>query len=164
MSLGVKIAQAAQKESVLQRPFPQNAEAVVALPKGGEVHATAKIVDTDKFSKLASTISVSTDKKSGGNVEAKAEKFAERTTYLTEKLQFIEKDVGGTAIVRSSPETMAGRGAAYYEAQVRENEITLERYQAKKGGGREKIPFCLTDDILVRVVDDAANVLIGSKK
>ncbi len=163
MSLGVKIAQAAQKESVLSRPFPQNAEAVVELTKGGEVRATAKIVDTDKFSKMAAKITVSTDKKTNGTVESKAEKFAEKTTYLTEKLQFVEKNVGGTAIVRSSPETMAGRGAPYYEAKVRESEITLERYQAKKGGGREKVPFCLTDDILVRVVDDAADILTNKK-
>jgi hypothetical protein len=164
MSLGVKTAQAAQKESLLQRPFPQRAEAVVALPKGGEVRATAKIVDTDKFSKLASKITVSTDKKTGVSVEDKAAKFAAKTTYLTEKLEFVEKDIGGTAIVRSSPATMAGRGAPYYEAKVGLSEITLERYQSKKDGCREKVPFCLTDDILVRLVDDSADVLVNKKE
>jgi hypothetical protein len=164
MSIGIKLVQSSQKEAALGRPFPLRAEAVEALPKGGEVRATAQIVDTDRLSKLASKVTVSVGgvkpgSRSGG-VQHKAEKLAEKATYLTEKLQFVETDLGGTAVVRSSPETMAGRGAPYFEAKVKENKVTLQRFQAKAKGGRESVPFCLTDDILSRVVEDAAEVLL----
>ena len=163
MSLGIKLVQSAQKEAALQRPFPLHAEAVEALPNGGEICAQAQIADNDRLSKMASkvTVSVGNAKKStrGNDMQAKAEKFAEKATYFTEKLRFVETDVGGTAVVRSTPETMAGRGAPYFEAKVKETEITVQRFQAKARGGRESVPFCVTDDILARVVEDAADVL-----
>jgi hypothetical protein len=163
MPLGIKLVQAAQKEAALGRPYPLNAEAVESLPKGGEVRATAQIVDNDRLSKLASKVTVSvggaTKPARPTDPQTKAEKFAEKATYLTEKLRFVETDLGGAAQVRSTPETMAGRGAPYFEAKVKDNEITLRRFQAKAKGGRQSVPFCLTDDILARVVEDAAEVL-----
>lgn len=168
MSIGTKLVQSAQKEAALQRPFPLHAEAVEALPKGGEVRAVAKIADNDRFTKMASEVTVLVQgAKAVGrptNIQAKAEKFAAKTTYLTEKLAFVETNVGGTAIVRSTPETMAGRGAPYFEASVQDNEITLRRFQAQSGGQRQSQPFALTDDVLGRLVEDAASVLVPSKK
>lgn len=163
MSLGKKLVQSAQKEAA--RPFPLQAQAAQPLAKGGQVNATAKFTDTDRFSKMASEVKVCVEgaKPSGVTATQKAERFAERATYFTEALCHVETDVGGTAIVRSTPETMAGRGAPYFEAAVREDEITLRRFQNARGG-REQIPFCVTDDVLERVVDDAALILAPQKR
>lgn len=43
-----------------------------------------------------------------------------------------------------------------------ENEIALCRYQPHANRpGREAIPFCVTDETLSRLADDAAQVLVG---
>ena len=163
MSLGKKLVQSAHKEAAMKRPFPLQAQAAQPLAKGGEVSATAEIADTDRFSKMASEVKVRVEgaKPTGATATQKAERFAERATYFPESLRHVETDLGGTAIVRSTPETMAGRGAPYYEAAVREDEITLRRYSG--GKKREQIPFCVTDDVLGRVVEDAAAVLAPQK-
>lgn len=166
MSLGKKLVQSAHKEAAMKRPFPLEAQAAQPLAKGGEVRASAKIADTDRFSKMTSEVKVKVEGAKPGKNDAsatqKAERFAERATYFSEGLRHVETDLGGTAIVRSTPETMAGRGAPYYEAAVREDEITLRRYSG--GAKREQIPFCVTDDVLGRVVEDAAAVLAPEKK
>ena len=160
--IGKKLAQAAQKEAVLERPFPQVAQASVQSGKT-QIRARVEVADADRFSKMAQKISVSTDRANRASVEEKAQNFAEKTTYLSENLGYVETDIGGAAIVRSTPQTMAGRGAPYFEAKISETEVTLERFQSKTEGGRENIPFCVTDDILARVTDDAASVLTPKK-
>ena len=166
MLLGKKLVQSAHKEAAMKRPFPLQAQAAQSLAKGGEITATAEIADTDRFSKMTSEVKVKVAGAKPGKTEAtatqKAERFAERATYLSESLRHVETDLGGTAIVRSTPETMSERGAPYYEAAVREDEITLRRYSG--GKRREQIPFCVTDDVLGRVVEDAAAVLAPEKK
>ena len=169
MSLGKKLVQSAQKEAAMKTPFPQTANATLARAKGGEVQATAQIADTDRYSKMATEVRVKVEGVKAGKNDAtatqKAARFAERATYFSEGLRHVETDLGGTAVVRSTPETMAGRGAPYFEAAVREDEITLRRYRGGTGKtAREPIPFCVTDDVLSRAVDDAAAVLAPDKK
>lgn len=161
MPIGIKLVQATQKETAMKRPFPLCVEASEPLPKGGEVRAEAKIADNDRFSHLASEVKISVEGvKTRTGAEAKARRFCERATYLTESLQFVETDVGGTAIARSSPETMAGKRAPFYEAAVRADEVTLRRFKPReRGPGREQIPFCVTEETLARLVDDAAGTL-----
>ena len=164
MSLGKKLVQSAQKEAAMKTPFPQTANAAIARAKGSEVQATAKIADSDRYSKMATEVRVKVQgAKSSATATQKAQRFAQRATYFSEALRHVETDLGGTAIVRSTPETMAGRGAPYFEAAVRDDEITLRRYSGAKGK-REQIPFCVTDDVLSRAVDDAASVLAPEKK
>ena len=164
MSLGTKLVQEAQKQAAMKRPFPLEVEATQSLAKGSEIKASAKIADQDRFSQMAEEVKVSVaGVNSRASAETKARRFAEKTTYLTEKLQYVETDEGGTATVRSTPQTMAGRGAPYYEAAVKGDEITLRRFQAQ-GKGREQQPFCVTGETLERIVDDAAKSLSGAKK
>lgn len=165
MSLGTKLVQSAQKEAALQRPFPLQAQASLPLRDGGTLSAQAQIADNDRLSKLAQCVVVARGgaapghSKGQANARRRAEKFAARATYLAEQLAFVECDANGAAIARSTPATMAGRGAPYFEARVTEDEITLQRFQAIGGGARQSVPFCLTDDLLARVVEDAAATL-----
>lgn len=164
MSLGTKLVQAVQKEAAMQRPLPMQAVAEEAT-KSGTVTAQIDLADNDRFSHMANQVKVdvSGKKSRAPNVQATAEKFAERATYLTERLQFVETDNSGTGILRSSPQTMRGPRTEYFEAEVRDDSISLHRYQPNTDKpGREAVPFCVTDDVLGRFVDDAVGVLQGS--
>jgi hypothetical protein len=167
MSLGKKLVQAAQKEAALQRPIPYGAEAVEPLPRGGELRATATVNDYDRFTKMASEVKVSVARGHsppgrGLSVAERAQKFVDKATYLTESLMVVETDPAGASTVRSTPATMAGKGSAYFEAAVKDDEIALRRYKPKPGG-REQVPFCVTDDVLGRLVEDAAAALTPRK-
>ena len=161
MSLGKRLVQSAQKEAALGRPLPLEASASETLRNGTTIHAHARLADADKYTKLTGEIRVSLDgaapKGSSATPQQRAEQFAAGATYLSEALAYVETDAGGTAIVRSTPATMSGPRTPYYEAQVKADEIKLQRFQpAERGPGREAIPFPLTDDTLARVVEDAA--------
>lgn len=162
MSLGIKLVQALQKEAAMKRPFPMNAEAHETMKSGRKeraISAQVRLCDNDKFSHLAEKVVVHAE---GAKRDPKtvARRFAEKTTYLSEALQFVECDARGAAIVRSTPETMRAPRSEYFEAKVSPNEITLHRYQPnQKQPGRKTVPFCVTDEILTRLADDAAQVL-----
>ncbi len=164
MSLGKRLVQSAQKEAALGRPLPLEASASETLKGGATIHAHARLVDADKYTKLTGEVRVSLEstapKSAGLTPQERAERFAAGATYLSEALAFVETDAGGTAIVRSTPETMTGRRSAYYEAQVKADEVRLQRFRAAESGpGREAVPFPLTDDTLARLVEDAARAL-----
>ncbi|BCM90297.1 hypothetical protein IAD21_02148 [Abditibacteriota bacterium] len=163
MSLGKRLVQSAQKESALGRPLPLEASASEALTSGATVSARASFADADKYTKLTEKIQVSLEGANtsrGPTPQERAERFAQGATYLSESLQYVETDAGGMATVRSTPETMSGRRSAYFEAQIKNDEVTLQRFQpSERGPGRTSVPFPLSDDILSRVVEDAANVL-----
>jgi hypothetical protein len=172
MSIGIKLVQAVQKEAAMQRPLPLQATATE-----GNVTASVTLTDNDRLSHLASEVKVTAEKDTAGatsrkaasngspeaGVRRKAEAFAERATYLTEPLRFVETDAGGTAVLRSRPETMSAPRAEYFEAQVTEEAIALKRYQPHRDKpGRVESPFCVTDDVLARLADDASAVLAPS--
>ena len=163
MSLGKRIVQSAQKEAALGRPLPLEASASEVLGSGATIHARATLTDADKYTKMTGEIRVSMEgasSKRGANAQERAEQFASSATYLTESLAFVETDEGGTATARSTPATMNGPRSAYFEARVNEDEVQFRRFQpSERGPGRQSVPFPLSDDILARVVDDAANAL-----
>lgn len=170
MSVRVKLIQAAQKEAALQRPVPYQAHASESLPRGGEVQASVRVADYDRFTKMVEEVKVEVARGHSppgrsSTVEEKAARFAGSVSYLTEALKHVETDVGGTAVVRSTPETMAGKGSPYFEAKVSDTELTLRRYEPGQGTGkRQAIPFCVTDDQLGRLAEDAAAALSPRKK
>lgn len=173
MSLGTKLVQAVQKEAAMNRPLPMTAQAEVAPESGSGPTLSAQVVlaDNDRYSHLAEevTISVAGLKAARGakvvTTQGKAERFIERATYLTEALQFVECDHQGAAVVRSSPQTMRGPQTDYYEARVEDAALSLRRYRPKtEAPGRDAIPFCVTDDVLSRLADDAADVLQPKRK
>ena len=163
MSLGIKLVQAVQKEAAMKRPFPINAEAHETVQIGRKnraVTAQVRLSDEDRLSHLAEKVVVHAEGP-GRDPETLARRFAEKTTYLSEALQFVECDAQGSAIVRSTPQTMRAKGAAYFEAKVGKNEIALRRYQPHANRpGCEAIPFCITDETLSRLADDAAHILV----
>lgn len=163
MSLGKRLVQSARKEAALGRPLPLQADASETLPDGAILSARAVLADSDKYTKMTGEIRVSLEgapAKRGLTPQQRAEKFAASTTYLSESLAFVETDEGGTATVRSTPATMNGRRSAYFEAQVKDDEVRLSRFQPdERGPGRQSVPFPLTDDSLARLVEDAANAL-----
>jgi hypothetical protein len=164
MSLGIKLVQAVQKEAAMKRPFPIQAEAQESIKAGRKtraISAQVRLCDEDRLSHLAEKVVVHAEGP-GRDPENLARRFAGKTTYLSEALQFVECDAQGAAIVRSTPQTMRAKGAAYFEAKVGKNEITLQRYEPNANRpGRESIPFCITDETLSRLADDAAQVLVG---
>ena len=163
MSLGIKLVQAVQKEGAMKRPFPLEAEAHETIKSGRKnrtISAQVRLCDEDRLSHLAEKVVVHAEG-TGRDPETLARRFAEKTTYLSEALQFVECDERGAAIVRSTPQTMRAKGAAYFEAKVGKNEIALRRYQPNANKpGREAVPFCVTDETLSRLADDAAQMLV----
>jgi hypothetical protein len=155
MSIGTKLTQSVQKEAAMGRPLPLNPQA-----QEGAVSASATLADHDRLGNLAENIRVQTDAPSQSSTQQKAEKFAERVTYLPERLGYVETDAGGSSILRSTPVTMRGKKSEYFEARVGNDELSLTRFKPRVvGGGREAVPFHVTDDALSRITDDAAQAL-----
>ena len=165
MSLGIKLVQALQKEAAMKRPFPMNVEAHDTVKSGRKdraVSAQMRLCDNDRLSHLAEKVLVHAEGPPRDS-ETLARRFAEKTTYLSESLQFVECAANGAAVVRSTPETMRAPRTPYFEAKVSGGEITLRRYKPNaERPGREAVPFCVTDETLVRLIDDAASVLTGT--
>ena len=158
-SIGAKLVQAVQKEAAMQRPLPLETEA-----RDGAISARVKLSDHDRLGHLAQEVKISVDKAGSASTKSKAETFAGRATYLTERLGHVETDAGGSEILRSTPDTMRGKGSEYFEAKVGEGEVSLQRFKPRQGGGRENVPFHLTDDTLARVTDDAASALTSRSR
>jgi hypothetical protein len=166
VSLGTKLVQAVQKEAAMQRPLPMRAIAQESAG-AGRVTASVDLADNDRFSHMADEVEVKVSRSNakGPSPRQIAERLAERASYLTESLQFVEHTGNGAAILRSTPQTMRGSRAEYYEAQVQSDAVTLRRFKPNTDRpGRLAVPFCVTDDVLGRLVDDAAGVLTSGKK
>ena len=165
MSLGTKLIQAVQKEAAMKRPLPLQAIANDDLRGCGRVQAAVTLTDNDRFSHMASELKVGIERASAkqrGEAAENAAAFVRRATYLTESLQLVEANAGGAQIVRSTPATMRGARAPYYEAVVGADDLSLRRYQPRLDKpGRDDVPFCLTDEVMMRLVEDAAAVLAG---
>jgi hypothetical protein len=165
MSLGTQIVRAVQKEAAMQRPLPLTARARSPLPRGGTVEAEVVVQDNDRFSHMAEGIKVKAAQPTTRKAQTNAEALCQRASYLTERLQYVENDASGAAVVRSSPETMREKRAEYYEARVGSDEISLQRFQPNKAGaGRAAVPFCVTDETLERIVNDAADILAAAPR
>jgi hypothetical protein len=172
MSLGTELVRAVQKEAAMQRPLPMHAVAESTSLAGQDVEAKVILTDNDRFSHMAKELKVrasegktttpSTPQVAAKAAQKKAEQFCKRATYLTEALQYVENDANGKAIVRSTPQTMRAPRAEYFEAKVGAHEISLKRYKANASKpGRDEVPFCVTDETLERLTNDAAGVLTG---
>jgi hypothetical protein len=160
MSIGTKLTQAILKEAAMKRPLPLEAHA-----QDGQVSATAKLVDHDRLGNLAESVAVRSDNAASSSTRSKAEDFANRATYLPERLGFVETEADGGAVLRSTPQTMRGKNSEYFEAKVGDNEMSLERFKPRdSGGGRDNVPFHVTDDTLARIADDAAQALQSQTK
>ena len=167
--LGAKLLQAIHKETLMQSPLPLRAEATEVLGRA-QVLVEANVVDGDRFSHVLGHFAARVDADAGapgtGKRERKrdakviAQQLAERVSYLPEALQVVEAQPDDSILMRSSPGSMRGRGADYFEAMVREDGFDLRRYAPRAlGGGRDGKAFCLPDDTLARLADDVGAIL-----
>lgn len=98
----------------------------------------------------------------GGVLRRQAERLAERSPGLPERLKVHEVDPGvGVGILRSRPEEVRGR--RYTEVRLRGGrEAEVERYEYRpEAGRRERIPQGFTHESLERLADDLAEVVGG---
>lgn len=162
MTLGTQLVRAVQKEAAMQRPLPLSAHAQSTLPSGNVVEASVVLNDHDRFSHVAERFEVKVQRapSKAHNPKRHAQRFCEGTSYLTERLQFVESDAEGNAVVRSTPQTMRGPRSEYFEATIGGEAISLQRFKPRSDKpGRDAVPFCITDEVLERLADDAAVVL-----
>lgn len=161
-TLGTKLLQAIHKETLMQSPLPMQVEASEALARGpGQVLVRAEVVDGDRFSHVLGHFEARVNGSASAkrSADAVARKLAERVVYLPEALQVVEAQPDDSVLLRSSPPTMRGPGSDYFEAVASESGFELKRFTPLPGGGREQKAFCLPDDILSRLSDDAAAIL-----
>lgn len=85
-----------------------------------------------------------------------AEDICRHVTYLMEQLGALEIDpTTGTAQVRSMPPDKQGDQTRYYEIFLKSpGQLTLRRYRAKSGAGREQIDLQATHELLQRLIPD----------
>jgi hypothetical protein len=162
MTLGTQLVRAVQKEAAMQRPLPLSARAQSTLPSGDVVEARVVLNDHDRFSHVAEIFEVKVQRAQGKaqNSMRNAQNFCEKASYLTERLQFVESDAVGNAVTRSTPQTMRGPRSEYFEATIGSEAISLQRFRPRGDKpGRDAVPFCITDEVLERLADDAASVL-----
>lgn len=161
-SLGAKLLQAIQKETLMQSPLPLAVEASESTARGpGQVLVSAQIVDGDRFSHVLGHFEARAEGQAVSKRDAKvvARRIAERVRYLPEALEVVESQPDDSVLLRSSPPTMRGPGSDYFEAVARSDGFELRRYTPSAGGGREEKAFCVPDDILARLADDAAVIM-----
>ena len=93
-----------------------------------------------------------------GNVQAWAERIAQRVAGLLESIKVVEVDaVRQQALLRSSAPTAKGEALFYYEILLRGTaNAVIHRYQASQqiGKKREQVAFALTHETLAKLVAD----------
>ncbi len=93
----------------------------------------------------------------GVSMRGWAESIAARSSGLMERLRLLEVDDGRSeTLLRSDRPTAKGDEKAYYEIVLAgTTNATVRRYRAAEGK-REQVPFALTHEALVKLVDDIA--------
>jgi hypothetical protein len=92
------------------------------------------------------------------DLDAWAKRIAQTATGLMEPLRLIEVDRPlGKALLRSEAPSLLDGKAFYYELlleRTTRSQATLRRYAAENGAKRETVPFVLTHDAVVKLVND----------
>lgn len=135
------------------RPAGRDALAVRLPDSGVEVVAD---VNTELGAMLRS-VTVDRVPLAGATMRGWAESIAARSSGLMERLRVLEVDDGRSeTLLRSDRPTAKGDEKAYYEIRLAgTTRATVHRYRAV-GGKREQVPFPLTHEALVKLVDDLA--------
>lgn len=94
----------------------------------------------------------------GGDVQAWADRIAERVGGLMEPLKVVEVDgVKQEALLRSAAPTVKGDDLFFYEVHLRGTaNATFRRYQGSQQPGKKRtqIAFALTNEMLAKLVAD----------
>ncbi|MCS6859852.1 MAG: hypothetical protein NZT92_05985 [Abditibacteriales bacterium] len=151
MRLGEKVL------SALEGAKPQGAMGCFSVSHDG-TQVTLDVADCDRLGLLLNGIRVEWDATlSAAETKASAERIAQRVTYLTEDLAVVEWDEqSANAMLRSTPQEMQGQRSDYFELCLCGGRtLHLCRYRPfADQAGREVIPFHLTTDLLVRLLND----------
>ena len=124
-------------------------------------HLTCELVEAHPSAYTFEQITLQTDALADATVERLreiSESLTARLTYLLEPIGPVEADSEQCVVqLRSNPPQQDDDGTSYYELLVRRGgELILCRYQKKPGSIRQTIPALVTDEILLRLVDDFA--------
>lgn len=134
-----------------------------SLPGGFHVDAKGWSIGivAEKKDSLSCALNELTLEKAGPipeELRAWATRIAEDATGLLEPLALLEVDGAvGKALLRSETPTHKDGRTLYYELLLTRGERTLaslRRYAAANGERRESIPFVLTNDAIVKLVED----------
>jgi hypothetical protein len=136
-------------------------------PGGFHVHAggwdiTVTADKTDSLSCALNELALERNTLINEDVRAWATRIADSATGLLEPLRLLEADQSvGKAVLRSETPTVDVGKAFYYELQLTRTDRTsakLRRYAGDRSGAdkREAVPFVLTHDAIVKLVNDIA--------
>ena len=121
----------------------------------GDWSVTVAVEKKDSMSCLLTELTVRKNAASPQDVRAWGERIAGRATGLLEPLRLLEADVRlKQAILRSTAPMQHDGQYLYYEIDVRPETATLKRYAGRIGASRAAIPFALTNDAIVKLVND----------
>ena len=82
--------------------------------------------------------------------------MSKRLNYLLEPISNVEIDPQQAVVqMRSSPPSRdEDRSCSYYELMADRSGLSLVRYRAASGQSRTSEPFCLTRQVIVRLLRD----------
>ena len=107
------------------------------------------------------TVERSASAPEGCTVRAWAETIASRSSGLMERIKLLEvDDERSQALLRSDHPTAKGNEVGYYEIRLDGTRTaTLRRFVADRVAGtpREQVPFTVTRDALLKLIDDISN-------
>lgn len=93
------------------------------------------------------------------DLAAAARRYADRVTGLLESLTLHEIDAARQmALLRSDVPAAKGEDVSYYEMTVTPTELKLRRWKGNRNvSGRSQIAFALTNEALVKLLEDLLN-------
>lgn len=132
----------------------------------GDTLAKVSVQAIDKFSFAILQIELAQQNFSfAGSIPALVQKQAQsieaRIQYLQESLRCIELDrKAHIAQLRSAAPVRNGKARQYFEILLEEGKrLTIRRWEKHDGvAEREAVPFLLTEDLFVRLVNDLAGI------
>ena len=87
--------------------------------------------------------------------------IAERLQYLLEPIRLIECDETTMQVRSDPPSTEDDQSRCYYELLVKNNGLSLRRYQAGSGQTRRPIAMSFTREVLRRLCNDLEDAILA---
>lgn len=86
--------------------------------------------------------------------------IADRLQYLLEPIRLIECDPTTMQVRSDPPSTENDQSRHYYELLVKNNGLSLRRYQANSGQPRQPIAMSFTREVLRRLCNDLEDAIL----
>jgi hypothetical protein len=146
-------------QTALDSVLTNNQRGVAVIPTE---HGTASI-DVSQSNALACELNAiafsphGQEYSSPDRLKSAADELVLKLRYLSEPLALIECDAEALAAqLRSSPpkQNEDDNKITYFECMVQPSEVAVERIERSEDGSRQKIPFKLTREMLLQVIED----------